>query len=150
MIYLDANFIIASVVNDVEKIGLVERFLRVTPGPFYVSPLADYEARKHLCAVEDNEWEARLDFLLKNKFTALAGGWESPILQALKIARQFKGRLGVDSADTLHVGWALSVGAETFASFDRASGPRVRALALGLKLFPKENPKDFAEMKKLK
>jgi hypothetical protein len=56
----------------------------------------------------------------------------------------------VDSADTLHVGWALSVGAEGFASFDRDSGPRALAMAVGLKLWPEASARDFEQRKRLK
>ena len=63
-------------------------------------------------------------------------------MQSLKIAHIFKKRLFVDSADTLHVGWAVSIGAETFASFDRESAPRALAMCVGLKVWPEAKPKD--------
>jgi len=90
-----------------------------------------------------------LDALINQK-VRLNIAWDVAIIQALKIARQFKARLAVDSADTLHVGWALALGADTFASFDRRSGPRPLAMAVGLKVWPKAGPEDFAAMSRLK
>jgi predicted nucleic acid-binding protein len=146
MIYLDSNVVVAATTNqDVSE--KVQRLLRVKQ-PFYVSRLADYEARKAMACL-DPAAEGNLDRLLAEKFR-LGNEWDGAIIQALKISRQFKRRLCVDSADTLHVGWAMSVGADVFASFDRASGPRALALCLGLELWPEPRPKDFETMKRLK
>lgn len=150
MIYLDANALIAVASNQGERTQQMHRLLRASKGPFYVSPLADYEARKMLCQLTGDDGEEYLEAISKEFLNRLQGGWDAAILQSLKIARHFKSRLAVDSADTLHVGWALSVGAETFASFDRASGPRALALCHGLKLFPKADAKDFQAMRRLK
>jgi hypothetical protein len=146
MIYLDANVVVASVTNT-EVSEQVDRLLRSTQ-PLYVSRLADYEARKSLAGL-DPAAEEDLNLLLAEKFSH-GKEWEGAIMQALKISRQFKQRLWVDSADTLHVGWALSVGAEVFASFDRDSGPRALAMAVGLKLWPEASAKDFEQRKRLK
>jgi predicted nucleic acid-binding protein len=146
MIYLDANVVVASVTNT-EVSEQVDRLLRSTR-PLYVSRLADYEARKSLAGL-DPAAEEDLNLLLAEKFSH-GKEWEGAIMQALKISRQFKQRLWVDSADTLHVGWALSVGAEVFASFDRDRGPRALAMAVGLKLWPEANAKDFEQRKRLK
>jgi hypothetical protein len=152
MIYLDANALIALVVNIAEesRTAQMERLMRTAEAPMFVSPLADYEARKHLFATGDREWENRLKLLYEKRLTLISGGWEPAILQALKLARQFKARLAVDSADTLHVGWSLSIGAEMFASFDRAHGPRALALCQGLKLWPEANQADYQAMSRLK
>ncbi len=96
-----------------------------------------------------DEHLARLDALIAHRLSFNAA-WDVAALQALKLARQFKERLAVDSADTLHVGWALALGSETFASFDRQSGPRPLELSVGLKLWPKPEPKDFEAMSRLK
>ena len=148
MIYLDANVVIASVSHVPGASEHVARLLR-RPKVFYVSRLADYEARKFLARPASAAAEENLNLLLAEKFRA-GQEWEGAILQALKISRQFKQRLWVESADTLHVGWALSVGAEVFASFDRESGPRALAMAVGLKLWPEAGAKDFEQRKLLK
>jgi len=148
VIYLDANVVIASVSNMPDASEHVARLLR-TPKVLYVSRLADYEARKFLARQANPAAEENLNFLLTEKFSH-GKEWEAAIMQALKISRQFKQRLWVDSADTLHVGWALSVGAEGFASFDRDSGPRALAMAVGLKLWPEASARDFEQRKRLK
>ncbi len=152
MIYLDANALMALAVNvrDESRTETMERLLNATRDSIYVSPLADYETRKHLCALPDRDWENRLKVLYESLILLISGGWDAAILQALKIARQFKKKLQVDSADTLHVGWTLSIGAEKFASFDRESGPRALALCLGLNLWPEANATDYAAMARLK
>lgn len=150
MIYLDANVLIAGVSNVAgleKRTEQTERLLRSNE-LLYASALGDYEARKSLVMFGD-EHLLLLDSLLEKKIR-LNANWDMAILQALKISRQFKERLAVDSADTLHVAWALALGADTFASFDRTSGPRPLALALGLKVWPKAGPKDFEVMTKLK
>jgi len=146
MIYLDANIVVASVTNN-DHSEQVERLLR-SRKPFYVSRLADYEARKSLSSIDPGA-EKNLDQLLVEKFNQ-GKEWEAAIMQAIKISRQFKQRLWVDSADTLHVGWALSIGAEMFASFDRDRGPRALAMVMGLKLWPEAGPLDFEQRKLLK
>jgi predicted nucleic acid-binding protein len=148
MIYLDANVVVASVVNAGGASEQVARRLRSRQA-FFVSRLADYEARKYVSRFTENAAEENLDLLLARKFH-LGTEWEAAIFQALKISRQFKSRLWVDSADTLHVGWALSVEAEMFASFDRDSGPRALAMAVGMKLWPEASAKDFERRKLLK
>ncbi|MBU6409259.1 MAG: PIN domain-containing protein [Verrucomicrobia bacterium] len=147
MIYLDANVVVAAVANS-EVAEQVARLLR-SREVFYLSRLADYETRKSVAGLGIAGGEERLNCLIRDKFSQ-GREWESPILHALKIARQFKARLAVDSADTLHVGWAMSIGAEIFASFDRDHGPRALALSVGLKLWPKPEPKDYEQMKRLK
>lgn len=148
MIYLDANVLIAAAANVAEASEQAERLLR-GKGEFYTSRLADYEARKYLCRLESGDPQENLTLLLAGKVT-LGKEWDGAVLQALKISRQFKQRLWVDSADTLHVGWALSVGAEVFASFDRESGPRALALVMGLKLWPEAGPRDYELRKRFK
>lgn len=151
MIYLDANVLVAAVVN-VTTEGRTEKTLRLLrrEDVLRVSPLADYEARKHLYQAEEEGWEGALEMLLEKRTPLLGDSWSGPVLMALKLARDFRERLAVDSADTLHVAWALSIGADVFASFDRKSGPRALALCCGLKLFPEAQPDDFAAMKRLK
>ena len=145
MIYLDANILYASVANVKDQTDSVARLL-ARQELLQVSSLADYEARKALLTQGGTaDHLALLDSLLAARFK-LNTGWDAAISQALKVARQFKQRLWVDSADTLHVGWALALGAETFASFDRASGPRALALCLGLKLWPEPAPMDYEQL----
>ncbi len=151
MIYLDANVAFASVAHVLHE-NQTEMAARLLARKelFYLSSLTDYETRKALIAQNaDAEHFDRLDRLEAEKLK-LNAGWDAAIAQALKIARQFHDRLWVDSADTLHVGWALALGCEVFASFDRDSGPRALALCLGLKLFPESASKDFEQMKRLK
>lgn len=151
MIYLDANVVIAATVKveGEDRTAKIARMMRDKPSAC-VSPLAEYEARKHLYQARLKDWEANLDTFLGSHAQRLADQWSAPILQALKIARDFHERLAVDSADTLHVAWAVSIGADTFASFDRQSGPRALALCVGLKLWPEPGGEDFAAMKRLK
>lgn len=151
MIYLDANALFASValVNQHNQTELMARLLRQKE-LCYASALTDYETRKALIEqkADDAHFE-RLEQLITER-VKLNHGWEAAVTQALKMARQFKDRLWVDSADTLHVGWALALGVDTFASFDRNSGPRALALAVGMKLYPKPEPRDYEQMKRLK
>ena len=149
LVYLDANALIACVVN-VAGADATARMRRLakTGTRLQASPLAEYEARKHLHFRQVADWEADLDGFLLNR--RLADEWRAAIAQALRLARDFRARLAVDSADTLHVGWALSIGADVFASFDRASGPRALALCCGLKLYPEPEEKDFAALRRLK
>ena len=65
MIYLDANVVVASVTNN-DHSEQVERLLR-SRKPFYVSRLADYEARKSLSSIDPGA-EKNLDLLLVEKF----------------------------------------------------------------------------------
>lgn len=133
-------------VADERCIEQTERLLR-TESSFYTSALGDFEARKHLVAVDDEHLMLLYSLLVQK--IRLNVAWDVAILQALKIARQFKERLAVDSADTLHVGWVLALGADTFASFDRRSS-QAAGSSLGLKLWPKAEPKDFEAMARLK
>jgi predicted nucleic acid-binding protein len=152
VIYLDANVVIAAVSNVLEEARTerVERLMRRTKEPFYLSTLADYEARKSLLTGGGgDEHLSRLDTLIAGKLH-LNAAWDVAVLQALKLARQFKQRLAVNSADTLHVGWALAIGADVFASFDRLKGPRALALAVGLTVWPKAEAADYQAMSRLK
>ena len=116
MIYLDANILYAGVVNVKDQTDSVARLLARNE-LFHVSSLADYEARKALLTQGANDDHvALLDSLLSSK-CKMNTGWDAAISHSLKVARQFKQRLWVDSADTMHVGWALALGADIFASF---------------------------------
>ena len=147
--YLDANALVACVVNVTEqdRTAQMRRFLKSKPH-LDISPLAEYEARKHLHQAGPAEWEKELNGFLRGRL--LGDQWSAAILQAVKMARDFKARLAVDSADTLHVGWALAVGADLFVSFDRKSGPRSLALCLGLKVWPEPTEADWTQMRRLK
>ena len=132
------------------RFGLAVARLLARNELFHVSSLADYEARKALLTQGANEDHvALLDSLLSSK-CKMNTGWDAAISQSLKIARQFKQRLWVDSADTMHVGWALALGADIFASFDRKSGPRSLALCMGMKLWPDATSSDYEQLKRLR
>ena len=149
MIYLDANILYAGVVNVKDQTDSVARLLARNE-LFHVSSLADYEARKALLTQGANDDHvALLDSLLSSK-CKMNPGWDAAISHSLKVARQFKQRLWVDSADTMHVGWALALGADIFASFDRKSGPRSLALCMGMKLWPDATTSDYEQMKRLR
>ena len=150
MIYLDSNALIAGVVNVPQRTAPLQRFFRQARGPIWASPLCDYEARKGLWQLPEVDWRTELNTLLQGRVTLVEGGWDMAISQALELARQFKARLAVDSADTLHVGWALAMNAKVFASFDRSRGPRALALCLGLKVWPDPQPADYEAMRRLK
>ena len=149
MTYLDANVLVAAVVNvaEEERTARTARLAR-SKAVLCVSPLAEYEAKKHLYQSGEGEWEEDFENFAAGK--RLADQWSGPVLQALKLARDFKARLAVDSADTLHVAWALSIGADVFASFDRDKGPRALALCVGLKVWPEPAERDYAAMRRLK
>lgn len=150
MIYLDANCVIAATVRveEEERTLKMQRLARQHGAELYVSPWAEYEARKYLHGSGAKDWETDLDGFLTGR--RLAGNWTGAVAKALRLAREFRARLAVDSADVLHVGWALLSGAGVFASFDRHSGPRALALCAGLKVFPVPEAKDFEAMSKLK
>ena len=62
----------------------------------------------------------------------------------------FGRKLAVDSADTLHLGWAKAEHCTIFGSFDSASGTRALAHAQGLKVWPEMNEADFQQYARLK
>jgi len=66
------------------------------------------------------------------------------------MAGEFRERLAVDSADTLHVGWAEAEQCKMFGSFDTASGTRALAYARGLKVWPEMTEEDFQQFARLK
>lgn len=150
MIYLDTNALAPAVVYSEARTGPMERLMaKHRRDVFWWSPLADYELRKYLWSVPEELWAEDLPLAL-GRVTRLSTGWEAAVEQALKLAHDFRGRLAVDSADVLHVGWALSLKAELFASFDRASGPRALALCCGLTVWPDPTSEDYAAMNRLK
>jgi predicted nucleic acid-binding protein len=88
--------------------------------PVIVSPLAEYEVRKHLCGLAEEVKtgaENRLVTYL-SAWEPVLTVWDQAIESALMIASEFRERLAVDSADTLHVAWAELEQCTTFASFD--------------------------------
>lgn len=126
----------------------MQRLARQHGAELYVSPWAEYEARKYLHGSNATARESDLD-----DFFPAGGSWRDwplAVAEALRIAREFRARLTVDSADMLHVCWALAVRAKVFASFDRHRGPRALELCAGLKIFPAPEEKDFAAISRLK
>ncbi len=77
-------------------------------------------------------------------------GWTEATEAALVIAGQFREKLAVDSADTLHVGWAKAERCAMFGSFDTASGARALAHSQGLKVWPEMMEADFQQYARLK
>ena len=155
--YPDANFILSVCARSVdpEAAASAERALRWLARrelPVSVSPLAVYEARKHLWALPDEARKAaeeRLDLYL-SEWEGVVTGWAEAIGAALLIASEFRQRLAVDSADTLHVGWAQAEQCTLFGSFDTASGARALAHARGLKVWPEMKEADFHHFVRLK
>lgn len=116
------------------------------------SPLTVYETRKQLWLLPEParvKAEEELARLLATWEPTLTG-WSEAIDSALLIARDFRSRLIVDSADTLHVGWAQAEQCVVFGSFDTNSGARALAYARGLKVWPDMTDKDFANFARLK
>lgn len=150
MIYLDANCVVAATVrvDEEERTEKMARLARKHGSELRVSPWAEYETRKYLLGANAADWEADLDGFLVGR--RLPGDWAVAVAEALRLAREFRARLAVDSADVLHVAWSLAVGAKVFASFDRNSGPRALALCVGLQVFPVPSDKDFEAMNRLK
>lgn len=155
--YPAANFILRLCVrsDDRHAFGETERALRWLARrevPVSVSPLALYEVRKHLFSLPPdvkNSGGARLDQYLCEWGSPVAG-WSEAIESALVIAGEFRERLAVDSADTLHIGWAKVERCTIFGSFDRASGARALAHAVGLKVWPDMADADFQQFSRLK
>jgi hypothetical protein len=155
--YPDANFILRLCVrsDDAEAFSRSERALRWLARrelPVSVSPLAVYEVRKRLWGLTEevrNAGEERLTQYL-SEWDAVVTGWAEAIDSALAIAGEFRERLAVDSADTLHVGWALAEQCTMFGSFDSASGTRALAHARGLKVWPEMTQDDFQQYARLK
>lgn len=155
--YPDANFILRLCVrsSDNEAFSLSERALRWLARrelPVSVSPLAVYEVRKHLCGLPTEArraGEERLGQYL-SEWDGVVTGWAEAIDSALAIAGDFRERLAVDSADTLHVGWALAEQCTMFGSFDSTSGARALAHARGLQVWPEMTEADFAQYARLK
>ena len=141
--YADANFILRLCVRSEDRHAFAEteralRWLARREVPVSVSPLAIYEVRKHLFCLPqevENSGVARLDQYLC-EWNAVITGWSEAIEPALAIAGELRERLAVDSADTLHVGWAKAERCAIFGSFDAASGTRALAHAQGLKVRP--------------
>jgi predicted nucleic acid-binding protein len=155
--YPDANFILRLCVRsqDSHAFARTERALRWLArreAPVSVSPLAIYEVRKHLCGLAQEvkqSGEARLDQYL-GEWDGVVTGWTEAIESALVIADELRERLAVDSADTLHVGWAKAEQCTIFGSFDTASGARALAHAQGLKVWPEMAEADFQQYARLK
>lgn len=155
--YPDANFILRLCVRsaDDNAFSLSERALRWLARrelSVSVSPLAVYEVRKHLWGlptVVRKAGEQRLDRYL-SEWDGVVTGWAEAIDSALAIAGDLRERLAVDSADTLHVGWALAEQCTRFGSFDSASGTRALAHARGLSVWPEMTETDFAHYARLK
>lgn len=155
--YPDANFVLRLCVRsaDTEAFSLSERALRWLARrelPVSVSALADYEVRQHLCGLPAEvrkAGEERLGQYL-SEWDGVVTGWAEAIDSALAIAGDFRERLAVDSADTLHVGWALAEQCTMFGSFDSASGTRALAHARGLSVWPEMTEADFAQYARLK
>jgi len=117
-----------------------------------VSPLAVYEVRKHLWGLAQEVRDAaqeRLNLYLA-EWESVVTGWVEAIDSALVIASELRERLAVDSADTLHVGWAQAEQCTMFGSFDTASGSRALAYARGLKVWPEMTEADFQQFSRLK
>ena len=151
MIYADANFLDAAVRHIAGRTGILKRVLRQQQ--MAVSPLALYELRKALASLPSVEKIGvleRLDALLGCGVAILPAEWDGAIDHALRVADEFGGRLAVDSADTLHVGWAKMAGCSHFGSFDRTSGPRALAKACALEVIPPMEQKDWQQMRRLK
>src|SRR5439155_5448070 len=120
--------------------------------PVSVSPLAVYEVRKHLWGLAQEVRDAaqeRLNLYLA-EWESVVTGWAEAIDSALVIASELRERLAVDSADTLHVGWAQAEQCTMFGSFDTASGSRALAYARGLKVWPEMTEADFQQFSRLK
>jgi hypothetical protein len=84
------------------------------------------------------------------EWDSVVTGWAEAIEAALAIASEFRERLAVDSADTLHVGWAEAEQCTIFGSFDSASGTRALAHARGLKVWPEMKEADFQQFARLR
>lgn len=155
--YPDANFILRLCVRSdkLEAQADTERALRWLSRkeiPVVVTPLALYETRKQFWQLPEAvrvAAETRLEGLLTDWESAVTG-WSEAIESALSIARDFRARLIVDSADTLHVGWAQAEQCTLFGSFDTNSGARALAHARGLKVWPEMTEKDFSNLAKMK
>ena len=155
--YPDANFILRLCVRsqDARAFAGTERALRWLSRrevPVSVSPLAIYEVRKHLCGspqeIEQSGGARLAQYLCE--WDAVVTGWTDAIDAALKIAGELRERLAVDSADTLHVGWAKAEQCTIFGSFDSASGARALAHAQGLLVWPEMTEADFKQYARLK
>ncbi|MGO9204563.1 MAG: hypothetical protein ACLQM8_28920 [Limisphaerales bacterium] len=111
-----------------------------------------YEARKHLCGLGQEvrrAGEERLSQYL-SEWDSVVTGWAEAIDSALALASELRERLAVDSADTLHVGWAVAEECTMFGSFDSASGARALAYARGLRVWPEMSHEDFQQYARLK
>jgi len=156
-LYPDANLIIHLCVHSQNteifaRAGRVLRWLNRREIPVAVSPWAVYEAKKHLWGLPEDirvPAEAELEGLLSD-WDSVITGWAEAIEHALTIAQELRQRLMVDSADTLHVGWAQAEECTHFASFDTFSGTRALAYARGLKVVPEMKPRDFEQLARLK
>ena len=155
--YTDANFILRLCLRSQDSHAFAEteralRWLARREEAVSVSPLAIYEARKHLygLAHEIKEaGEARLARCL-SEWDGVVTGWAEAIDSALLIANELRERLAVDSADMLHVGWAKTEQCTIFGSFDTASGTRALAYAQSLKVWPEMTESDFQQYTRLK
>jgi len=141
--------------DDPDEAAEAERALRWLARrelPVSVSPLAVYEVRKHLWGLAQEVRDAaqeRLNLYLA-EWESVVTGWVEAIDSALVIASELRERLAVDSADTLHVGWAQAEQCTMFGSFDTASGSRALAYARGLKVWPEMTEADFQQFSRLK
>ena len=155
--YPDANFILRLCVRseDPEAFSRSERALRWLARrelPVSVSPR---RCTKHASTCAD--WGRKSGGLGKNgsvsilsEWDSVVTGWAEAIDSALALASELRERLAVDSADTLHVGWAVAEECTMFGSFDSASGARALAYAHGLRVWPEMSHEDFQQYARLK
>lgn len=155
--YPDTNFILPLCVksDDATRQKQVDRALRWLTRkemPVLLSPLAEYETRKQLWGLPETARIAALVALegLKTDWEKTVAGWGEAVDAALSIAETFRQKLHIDSADTLHVGWAECEQCSTFGTFDTNSGTKALAYARGLRVFPDMTEEDHAQLARIK
>lgn len=79
------------------------------PATRWLFTLGPNEAHKYLLGSRAPDGEGGLPGFLTGG--RLAGNWAGAVAEALRLARDFRARVAVDSADVLHVGRALLSGA---------------------------------------
>lgn len=145
--WADTNWLVASYFECGDRSEQVRRFQRrVGNVPLHVGPLQLAEAEvvfRRIAADPDPS-------ALKNLVNGLASEFiiehrtnlDSLSRSAMEIIRRFAHRVPLGWLDAAILGQAVSVGADTFVSFDTNSAARAVAHALKLQVFPKLSPRD--------
>lgn len=145
--WADTNWLVASYFDDGDRSEQVLRFQRRAGHvPVHVGPLQLAEAEvvfRRIAADPDPIALRNLTEGLASEFViAHPTNLDALTRSAMDIVRRFSHRVRLGWMDAAILGQAVSVGADTFVSFDTNSAARAVAHVLKLQVFPKLSSRD--------